>query len=317
MMSKDDRDAALSLYLHVPFCVRKCRYCDFTSLTAGPGRIGEYFLTLRSELADAGDDVRYAGRTVRTIYVGGGTPTCVEVSQIVRMMELVRELFAIDPDAEISIECNPGSADLNKLRAYRDAGINRLSIGCQSMIDGELRLLGRVHDSADFLRTYEDARTAGFDNVNVDLMSAIPGQKLSDLEYSLRKVCELGPEHVSAYSLQLEEGTYLYEHQDEYEFVDEDLDREMYHVTADVLRDHGYERYEISNYSRPGRECRHNLTYWTGGDYLGMGLGAASLTDGVRHKNTDDLLRYLSGERTVESIPLSVNDGWRNTCFSG
>ena len=305
----------LSLYVHIPFCARKCRYCDFTSFPAPPGRIGEYMQALRSELADAGDE--YGELRLNTIYIGGGTPTYIDTSYIARLCELIFEIMDVSPDAEISIECNPGSTDRNKLEVYRGAGINRLSIGAQSVNDNELALLGRIHDSTDLFRTYEDARDAGFDNINIDLMSAIPGQTLSTYEHSLRTICELGPEHISAYSLQLEEGTYLYEHRDEFEFTDEDTDREMYHMTADVLGEYGYRRYEISNYSGPGYECRHNIVYWTGGDYLGIGLGAASLIDNVRYKNTEELLRYLSGERAIESIPLSADDRKEEFMFLG
>ena len=270
---------------------------------------------LRAETADAGD--LYGDRLIRSIYIGGGTPSYIEEGYIRLLMDLLREVFEVADDAEISIEVNPGSADEKKLSGYRRAGINRLSIGLQSLDDIELNTLGRIHTSADFLKTYEGALQAGFDNINVDIIFAVPGQTLSSYERTLRRVCDLAPAHISAYSLQLEEGTYMYEHQDEYEWIDEDTDREMYHMTKQILSEYGYERYEISNYAKPGFSCAHNIRYWTGGEYLGIGLGAASLMGDERLKNTEELLAYLCGERCVQSIRLSTEDKMEEYMFLG
>ena len=270
---------------------------------------------LRTEIADAGD--LYADRRIKSIYIGGGTPSYIETGHIVSVMDLVREVFAVEDDAEISIEVNPGSADKSKLAGYLDAGINRLSIGLQSFDDGELNTLGRIHTSEDFVRTYNEAGEAGFHNINVDIISSVPGQTLRSYEHTLRSVCELAPDHISAYSLQLEEGTYMYEHRDEYEWVDEDTDRDMYHMTKRILSEYGYDRYEISNYARPGSECSHNIVYWTGGEYLGLGLGAASLIDDVRLKNTEEFLAYLCGERYMEANRLSLTDKMEEYMFLG
>lgn len=310
MMNKD-----LSLYIHIPFCAKKCRYCDFNSFNAPAPRISEYVKALKTEIADAGD--LYLDRRIISIYFGGGTPSYIEQSHIVSVVELINEVFEVDRDAEITIEVNPGSADENKLKTYRDIGINRLSIGLQSMSDTELAVLGRIHDRKDFLRTYDDAAKAGFDNINVDLISAVPGQTVSSYEKSLREVCGLSPKHISAYSLQLEEGTYMFEHKDEYDWPDEETDRQMYHLTEEVLKEYGYGRYEISNYSKPGYECRHNLVYWQGGEYIGLGLSAASYTDFCRYKNTDSLYEYLAGERAVENIKLSATDRMEEYMFIG
>ena len=309
-MNKD-----LSLYIHIPFCARKCRYCDFTSFEVKPPRIGEYIKALRSEIADAGD--MYADRCIKSIYIGGGTPSYIETGHIASVMDLVREVFVVEDDAEISIEVNPGSADKSKFEGYLDAGINRLSIGLQSFDDSELKTLGRIHTSADFVRTYNEAREAGFYNINVDIISSVPGQTLRSYDHTLRSVCELAPDHISAYSLQLEEGTYMYEHRDEYEWIDEDTDRDMYHMTKQILSEYGYERYEISNYAKPGFSCAHNIRYWTGGDYLGIGLGAASLMGDERLKNTEEFLAYLCGERCVQSIRLSHEDKMEEYMFLG
>ena len=217
-------------------------------------------------------------------------------SQIDRIMEALHSFFSIQEDAEISMETNPGTADDEKLRVLKTAGINRLSLGVQSMHDRELALLGRIHTAGQARQTFEKARKAGFDNINIDLMSALPGQSLESWADTLEQAVRWAPEHISAYSLIIEEGTpfaAMYENGSLPTLPDEDTDREMYHYTGSFLAEHGYQRYEISNYALPGRECRHNSGYWTGHPYLGLGIGAASYVNGTRFSNCTDLREYL------------------------
>ena len=228
---------------------------------------------------------------------------------IADILECAGRYFGIAEDAEISMEANPGTVNREKLVIYGNAGINRLSIGCQSVHDDELKTLGRIHVFEDFVRTYEAARESGFKNINADLMAALPGSNEKKLEESLRTVAEMGPEHISVYDLIIEEGTPFYDRYTGKEELlpDEDTDRRMYRMTASVLGEYGYKRYEISNYAKHGYECRHNLVYWERGDYLGLGLNAASCIDDIRWKNTSDMAAYLSGrEIKEEKEALSV-----------
>lgn len=309
------KNDSVGLYIHLPFCTRKCRYCDFTSFEAPQSVRDRYIRVLRSELGDLGD--RYPQEVIDSVYIGGGTPSVMRAEDVCGLCDLIREIWNISDDAEITIEVNPGSADRDKLTRYLSSGINRLSIGAQSFNDPELATLGRIHDSEDIETVFLSAREAGFDNISLDLISAIPGQTFQSLEYSLRRAAGLLPEHISVYSLTLEEGTYMYEHRDEYEWVDEDTDLEMYHMTADILGEYGYDRYEVSNYSRPGASCRHNLRYWRGGRYIGAGLGAASYMEGIRSKNTSDLTEYFAGVRHTEEIQLSLEDRMEEFMFLG
>lgn len=305
----------LALYIHIPFCARKCRYCDFLSFADRTHLTGRYIDRLGREIGDSAEE--YAGRTVSSIYIGGGTPSLLPAAMIGDLMHIVRSEYDVAGDAEISIEVNPGSADRDKLALYRESGVNRLSIGLQSANDRELAVLGRIHTVADFEDTFRAARESGYDNINIDLISAIPGQGTDTWRATLEYVTGIGPEHISAYSLQLEEGTYFDDHRDEYDWVDEDTDRDMYHMTASLLAQAGYDRYEISNYARPGFECRHNTVYWRGGDYIGFGIGAASYAGGVRFRNTDSIEEYLRGTGCVESIPLSEADMMAEYMFLG
>ena len=279
----------LSLYLHYPFCVRKCRYCDFLSGPAGEDVRERYVQALCAQIRAAG---AAHAEEVDTIFFGGGTPSLMEPSQTERIMEAVRAAFRMEEDAEISLELNPGTADREKIAAFRSAGINRLSIGVQSLRDGELRLLGRIHTAQEARRTCEDAVRAGFDNWSMDLMSALPGQTLQDWMETLAQAVSLDPPHLSAYSLIIEEGT-PFASMKLPPLPDEETDRAMYHQTGDFLARHGLLRYEISNYAKPGMESRHNSGYWTGHRYLGLGLGASSCLDGERLRMTDDLQKYL------------------------
>ena len=242
-----------------------------------------------------------------TVFIGGGTPSILPTCQIPRILGKIREIFPLRKDTEITIEANPGTMDAEKLHAWREAGVNRLSIGLQSADNRELRLLGRIHTWEEFLDNFRLAREAGFRNINVDLMSALPGQTCGGWINTLEKVLELHPEHISAYSLIIEEGTPFYSRYEEHPELlpAEDADRRMYEDTRRILHEHGYERYEISNYARPGYECRHNLGYWSRTEYKGFGLGAASLLGRVRTANQSDLKEYLAGNYAGEREELS------------
>lgn len=283
----------LELYIHIPFCVQKCKYCDFLSAPASKQVQNAYMEALLSEIR--GNAV--SERKVVSVFIGGGTPSVVDAEWILDVMEAIRNHYLLEEGAEITMEVNPGTVTAKRLERYRAAGVNRLSIGCQSCHDAELSRIGRIHDHQAFLDTYRWAREAGFDNINVDLMSALPGQTLESLEDTLHMILSLvpPPEHISAYSLIVEEGTPFYEMQKRGELAlpDEDMEREMYWRTADILKKYGYGHYEISNYAREGYQCKHNVGYWTRRNYLGFGIGAASLYDNVRYKNADDLAAYI------------------------
>ncbi|MBP3781938.1 MAG: oxygen-independent coproporphyrinogen III oxidase [Butyrivibrio sp.] len=283
-MSRD-----ISIYVHIPFCERKCLYCDFLSFGAGKQQIDSYFEALGKEIKAAAAE--YKDRVVKTIFFGGGTPSFPEGKKICDTLRAIKAEFEISPQCEISIEVNPASAIYDKLVSFKEAGFNRLSIGAQSLNDDELKKLGRLHDSRTFVETFENARRAGFGNINIDVMSALPDQSLSSYMETLRKVVELAPEHISAYSLIIEDGTPFYDM--DLKLPDEDTDRAMYHETKRYLKEHGYHRYEISNYAQPGKECAHNKVYWQRGNYLGLGLGAASMVDNVRWSNTREFRRYV------------------------
>ena len=285
----------MELYLHMPFCVRKCAYCDFLSFPTDQETQNLYTRRLREDIAAM--EKKYGDIPVDTIFIGGGTPSVPDSALIVGIMEHVRKAFHVAEGAEISMEANPGTVTREKLTDYRRAGINRLSFGLQSANDRELKLLGRIHTWAEFLESFHLARECGFTNINIDLMSALPGQTRESWKDTLKRVTDLNPEHISAYSLIIEDGTPFGEKYGSEEgrklLPDEDSEREMYHETKRFLRDCGYERYEISNYAKPGRACRHNIGYWTGLPYLGLGLGASSYMDGCRFAVNSDMKQYL------------------------
>lgn len=292
----------LSIYIHIPFCVQKCVYCDFLSAPANNETKEKYVQALKREIKE--ESRSYKEYKVKTVFFGGGTPSILKGEQLTDILDTVKESFDLLEEAEITIEMNPKTATMEKMRQLAEGGINRLSIGLQSANDNELKLLGRVHDYRDFLETYNMARECGIKNINVDLMSAIPGQTLEGFMDTLKKVISLNPEHISAYSLIVEENTYLYDNLSKFpELPSEDEDRLIYQETKRILKEAGYERYEISNYSKKGYECKHNLVYWERGDYAGFGLGASSLVENKRWKNTEDLQAYL-----IQNDKLEVED---------
>ena len=298
-------DKSLELYVHIPFCVRKCEYCDFLSAPAGADTQQEYVRNLLLEIEQKG--VRCTDYEVTTIFFGGGTPSILKAGWIADILNAIHRNFKVRKDAEITIECNPGTLTFEKISIYKSAGINRISVGLQSASDAELRELGRIHTYEDFLKSYDLIRKKGFSNVNIDLMAALPGQTLKSYEQTLRRVLALKPEHISAYSLIIEEGTPFYEKYEADELLrekgekpqmlpSEETERLMYERTKELLLAHGYERYEISNYARRGYACRHNIGYWRRENYLGFGLGSASLLENERFHNTTDLTDYLGGD---------------------
>lgn len=305
--------------MHIPFCAKKCAYCDFLSFPGNMRMRREYTDKLLEEIRIQSSFVREY--QVDTIFLGGGTPSVLDVTDMTAIMGTLKEHYDIAPDAEITIEVNPGTVKMEGLVAYREAGINRVSMGLQSADDTELRYLGRIHTYDEFLKSFQRVRMAGFTNVNVDLISAIPGQTPESWRNTLKKTAMLKPEHISAYSLIVEEGTPFYDRygghveMESYEMSpeerrrlmalpdlpDEDTEREMYYMTRNCLAEQGYERYEISNYARPGFECRHNVGYWTGTGYLGLGLGASSYLEGCRFHNTSDFQSYVSAHLDDEA----------------
>lgn len=296
-MKNRKENSPMEIYIHIPFCIRKCDYCDFLSGPSGPKEQADYVQALLREIQAVEEG---EGRSVSSIFIGGGTPSVLDERFLGDILREIRNRFKMKEDAEITIEVNPGTANIGKLQAYREMGINRLSIGLQSPEDRELKILGRIHNYRQFLETYQEARTVGFDNINIDLMSAIPDQTYEGWVKNLRTVAELEPEHISAYSLIVEEGTPFAARK--LNLPDEDTEYNMYEATAQILKEYGFEQYEISNYARKGRECRHNVGYWTRQDYLGFGLGASSLYGKERFANTADMKKYLENSRNPEKI---------------
>ena len=361
---ESEKCGPLSIYIHVPFCARKCAYCDFLSHVPGPGEVADYFDCLLAEIRSWSGLI--GSRRIRSIFFGGGTPSYVPAEYIAAVMDEIRSQCIpsgkaltggcriIDPSAEITLEANPGTFGEEKLRQWREAGINRLSIGLQSADDGELARLGRIHDWKTFEENYRLARACGYDNINVDLMSALTGQTVDSWRRTLEKVLSLRPEHISAYSLIIEEGTPFYElysrsesgsdigsassvdltsisipattdsedlHQSVAPLPSEEDERLMYHFTKMMLKEHGYERYEISNYSLPGYESRHNTAYWTGGDYLGIGMGAASYIEGRRFRapaDSDGYREYASSQKKISDYDKQTkNEAMEEFMFLG
>ncbi|MGN0278589.1 MAG: radical SAM family heme chaperone HemW [Lachnospiraceae bacterium] len=296
----------LSIYIHIPFCVRKCLYCDFLSFPENEQK-ENYVNQLIKEIKE--QSILYKNHRVISVFIGGGTPSILAAGQISMIMEAVYAHYQVSDSAELSIEMNPGTVTQAKLGEYITCGINRISIGLQSANDEELVRIGRIHDYETFLETYHMARAAGFRNINIDLMSALPDQSMESYQHTLERVVALEPEHISAYSLILEEGTPLYEHQDSYTFPSEDEDREMYLWTGRYLAEHGYHRYEISNYAREGYECRHNKVYWQRGDYVGFGLGAASMVEDCRWSNPSEWEEYAAyvGQAQAQQHDQSIS----------
>ena len=299
------KNRELEIYIHIPFCVKKCAYCDFLSAPATESSMEFYVAALVKEIHAHRDAMKEC--VVKTIFVGGGTPSILNEGQLKLIFEAIHQNFTVDESAEITIEANPGTVSREKLMCYRQVGINRISFGLQSANNEELKTLGRIHTYETFLESFHMARECGFENINVDLISAVPNQTIQSWEETLRKIVRLNPEHISAYSLIVEEGTpfaSLYGEgcPKEAELPTEEEERGMYQRTKAILEESGYQRYEISNYAKAGRECRHNLGYWERKEYLGVGLGSASLIENQRYKNTDCFETYLKYSSELQKI---------------
>lgn len=296
----------LGLYVHIPFCKSKCHYCDFCSFSHAEDEMEAYCDALVKEIEEAARI--YGNRPVSTVYFGGGTPTTLPLPLISTLANAIFHHFSIASDAEITTECNPGTVDLGYLSSLRALGFNRISMGAQSMNDRELKLLGRIHTAADTVETFANARRAGFENISLDLMLGIPEQTPKSLEGSLAKLVSLAPEHISAYGLKIEEGTPFFAQKETLPLPDEDTERALYMNTVSFLAEHGYARYEISNFARSGYESRHNLRYWKRQDYLGIGLAAHSCIGDHRFWNTTSLPDYLAGKAKEGNETISPND---------
>ena len=310
------KDTSFELYIHIPFCVRKCAYCDFLSAPGSEEAKASYTEALLREI----EAVKTEKREVSSIFVGGGTPSALSPSLMGDIFEKIHKSFSVAPDAEITIEANPGTLSKEKLFLYRNVGINRLSLGLQSPEAAELKSLGRIHTYEEFLESFSLAREAGFQNINVDLMCALPDQTYEGWIRNLRTVAALHPEHISAYSLIIEEGTPFAKRK--LNLPDEDTEYRMYEDTAGILAEYGYEQYEISNYAKKALACQHNVGYWTRKEYLGLGLGAASLWGNQRFSNTSDFSAYLKESGSPEKIrenreTLSLEDEMSEFMFLG
>lgn len=308
MMNSDAN--RIGVYIHIPFCVRKCLYCDFCSFDSVGHELRErYIRELCREISSSG-----AGREVGTVFIGGGTPSLLSVREMSEIVSALDRNFALSDDCEFSVEVNPGTVDTEKIRGFLSLGINRISMGMQSASDRELKAIGRIHSNADLLRAYSALRDAGAKNVNLDCMYGIPGQTRDSFRATLDEMLSLGPEHISAYGLMLEEGTPLYRSvkNGSVSLPEEDEECDMYRIAVETLSDAGYEHYEISNYARTGYICRHNYGYWNGTEYLGFGLAASSFFSGVRYKNTEDINLYISGAgRRLECEQIQSDEAER------
>ena len=293
----------VGLYIHIPFCKKKCEYCDFKSYAGKENLIDEYMKWLNYEIKEVGEGNRYdyeSGRddlaVVKTIYIGGGTPSVIDSKYILQIMDCIKENYLVAEDVEVTIEINPGTVNEEKLITYKKSGINRLSIGLQETHNDLLKTLGRIHSYEDFLATYQLARDVGFQNINVDLMLGLPGQTIADLEESLDRIIELNPEHISVYSLIIEENTPFYEKLNENKIIlpEDEAERKMYWLTKQKLERAGYIHYEISNFAKKGFESRHNLSCWNQEEYIGFGVAAHSYTNNVRYSNIDKIEEYIT-----------------------
>lgn len=304
----------MGLYIHIPFCKKKCEYCDFISYEGKENLVEKYIECVKHELTEIGEQNRidYENNLddlvlVKTVYIGGGTPSFINSKYISELLNVIKNSFTLDNDVEITLEVNPGTADEYKLKEYKDSGINRLSIGLQETHDRILKNIGRIHTYENFLNTYNLARKIGFNNINVDLMLGLPGQTLLDLNESLDNVIKLNPEHISVYSLILEEGTPLYfkvsNHQ--VQLPDDELERKMYWKVKEKLQKAGYIHYEISNFAKLGYESKHNLSCWNQEEYIGVGVASHSYTNNVRYsviENVEEYIKNIDTDNEADNI---------------
>ena len=300
----------LGIYIHIPFCKRKCNYCDFISFSGKQELIEKYIDSLKKEINDY--KINKEDYLIETIYFGGGTPSYIESKYIIDILRELRQKFTVSGNAEITIEINPGTVDEQKLKDYYNSGINRISFGLQSTKSELLKLVGRIHSYSDFLENYNIARNIGFKNINIDLMIGLPVQTVEDVEKDLERITELKPEHISVYSLIVEEGTTIEQKikNKELYLPSEELERKMYWKVKDTLEEKGYKQYEISNFAKPERESKHNLSCWNQEEYIGFGLAAHSYINGKRYSNIEDLEEYIekNAQETRETHEIQTKE---------
>ena len=292
----------IGLYIHIPFCKQKCYYCDFTSYANKEELVERYIKCLKKEIlqyanenkimSEHGLEERYV---IKTIYIGGGTPSAIDEVYIINVLDTIKDNFKMRDNAEITIEVNPGTVNKDKLESYRECGINRLSIGLQAVQDDILKCIGRIHTYKDFENTYEYAREVGFDNINVDLMINLPNQTLDDVKESVKTILSLKPEHISVYSLILEPNTKMYEliNSKTLTIASDETERQMYWYVKDTLEKHKYNQYEISNFTKSGFESKHNMDCWNQKEYIGVGASASSFMENKRYSNISELEKYI------------------------
>ena len=294
----------LGLYIHIPFCIKKCKYCDFNSFKLNIDEKKKYISALEQEMKLYKDEVK--DKEIDSIFIGGGPPTVLNGDEIKTLFKKINENFKIKEDAEITMECNPGTIDEKKLLAMKESGVNRLSIGLQAVQNHHLKYIGRIHTYEEFEKNYIEAKNIGFNNINIDLMYALPNQTVEDWKETLEKIVKLNPEHISAYSLILEENTELFDmfNRKEFRLLDEDTDIEMYEYTINYLKLHGYNQYEISNYAKTGYECKHNILYWKCENYIGIGTSSAGYLNNIRYNNICEIDKYeeavLNNKKPIE-----------------
>ncbi|WP_042275627.1 radical SAM family heme chaperone HemW [[Clostridium] dakarense] len=313
----------LGLYIHIPFCVSKCNYCDFNSFKMDKIAKDKYLKDLKKEMELYSKDLK-EDNYITSVFLGGGTPSILNSNELKYIFENINLYFNVKNDAEITVECNPGTLTKEKLKTMKEIGINRLSIGLQAVQDYHLKSIGRIHTYDEFEKNYKDALEVGFKNINIDLMYALPNQTFEDWKESLDKIVNLNPSHISAYSLILEEGTKLYDmyENNEFDVIDEDTDINMYNYTIDYLKSNGYNQYEISNYAKDRCECEHNILYWKCDHYIGLGPGASGYINDFRYNNVESLKEYhekLSlNEKPIESKDnLTLDDKIQEKIFMG
>lgn len=312
----------LGLYIHIPFCISKCKYCDFNSYKLDLDEKRKYLNAIEKEMKFYKEEIR--GKEIDTIFVGGGTPSILNQDEIKFLFNNIKSNFKIKNDSEITMECNPGTLTLDKLNTMKECGVNRLSIGLQAVQNKHLEYIGRIHTYEEFEKNYYQAKEVGFENINIDLMYALPNQSKKDWMESLEKVVKLNPAHISAYSLILEENTELFNmyEKNEFKLLDEDTDIEMYEYTIKYLKSHGYNQYEISNYAKEGFECKHNILYWKCKNYVGLGASASGFLNEIRYNNFSELDKYEgiihSGKKPIEwKEKLSIKDKIEESIFLG
>ncbi len=306
----------LEVYVHIPFCIKKCLYCDFSSFSGKEEFFSAYKNALVNEISKFDNSENYV---VDTIFFGGGTPSVFPPKFLFEIAETIYKKFKVSEKVEFSVEANPGTVSPEVLKNFRSFGANRISLGAQSFNDKILKTLGRIHTSKEFFKSYENVVSAGFNNINIDLIFALPNQTVSDFEKTLKTAVSLNPSHISAYSLIIEEGTPFFNllKNGKISQTDDETDRQMYYLAKDFLSDNGYPQYEISNFAKPNKECRHNIGYWKRAEYIGFGLSAHSFINNVRFFNTNDFSKYISNTTFEGQEIISKKDAMAEFMFLG